>query len=398
MSLLEHPEALALLADADVSAADVQACQGRLESFLGRYLPLFYRHEQRELARVVIRGRISNLQRKTSEPIAYQAGRQRKPVQHFVGAGCWDDEAVQQELREHVAQEIGAADGVLIVDSSGFAKKGNSSCGVERQWCGRLGKLDNCQVGVFLAYATSRGSGIIGVSSLFRFPRPAARARQQGHAESLSHALDPALRAKRAARNHRLPQRREFLFGLRRVQPTLPIGSPLRLVSAQLRPHRRLAHRVIAVQPDMNAIARPQPIGQVAHQAGPQRIALCVTHHGQEMLVAFDHRTLEPALPHMAAGLSPTMNTPGVGDRQRLQDAADRLPALRRQHQVKVIGHQAVGVEIERVALASFPQRVEKGAKVGVAAKDRLAIIAAIDGVVNQTVVNESGQAWHGND
>jgi SRSO17 transposase len=161
MSLLDYPEAVALLADADVSAADVQACQGRLESFLGRYLPLFYRHEQRELARVVIRGKISNLQRKTSEPIAYQAGRQRKPVQHFVGAGCWDDDAVQREVREHVAQEIGAADGVLIVDPSGFAKKGTASCGVDRQWCGRLGKLDNCQVGVFLAYATSQGSALV---------------------------------------------------------------------------------------------------------------------------------------------------------------------------------------------------------------------------------------------
>jgi SRSO17 transposase len=144
-----------------VSAADVRDCQGRLESFLGRYVPLFYRQEQRELAQVVVRGKVSNLPRKTSEPIAYQAGRQRKPVQHFVGAGCWDDEAVQRELRGHVAEEIGEVDGVLIVDPSAFAKKGTASCGVERQWCGRLGKVDNCQVGVFLAYATGRGSALV---------------------------------------------------------------------------------------------------------------------------------------------------------------------------------------------------------------------------------------------
>ena len=160
-SLLDHPKALALLADADVSATDVRGCQGRLERFLGRYLPLFYREEQRELARVVIGGKISDLQRKTSEPIAHQAGRPRKPVQHFVGAGCWDDEAVQRELRRDVAERIGRADGVLIVDPSAFPKKGTASCGVARQWCGRLGKLEKCQVGVFLAYATAAGTALV---------------------------------------------------------------------------------------------------------------------------------------------------------------------------------------------------------------------------------------------
>jgi SRSO17 transposase len=161
MSLLEHPKALALLADTEVSAADVRTCQHRLGSFLSRYLPLFYRREQRELAQVVVGGKVSHLQRKTSEPIAYHAGRHRKPVQNFVGAGCWNDEAVQRELRRHVADAIGADDGVWIVDPSAFAKKGTASCGVARQWCGRLGKIENCQVGVFLAYASSRGAALV---------------------------------------------------------------------------------------------------------------------------------------------------------------------------------------------------------------------------------------------
>jgi SRSO17 transposase len=94
MSLLEHPKAQALLADAEVSAAAVRGCQQRLTQFLKRYLPKFYRVEQHELAEVVLQGKLSHLQRKTSEPIAYQAGRHRKPVQNFVGAGAWDDEAV----------------------------------------------------------------------------------------------------------------------------------------------------------------------------------------------------------------------------------------------------------------------------------------------------------------
>lgn len=157
MSLLEHPKAQALLAEAEVTANAVRGCKERLTGFLQRYLPLFYREEQRELAEVVIAGKLSNLQRKTSEPIAYAADRERKPVQHFVGAGKWDDEAVIGELRQHVGEEIGDPDGVLIVDNSGFAKKGTESCGVARQWCGRLGKIDNCQVGVFVAYASVKG-------------------------------------------------------------------------------------------------------------------------------------------------------------------------------------------------------------------------------------------------
>ena len=157
MSLLEHPAAQALLADAEVSAASVRGCRSRLERFLARYLPCFYRVEQRELARVVVEGKLSNLERKTAEPIAYLANRPRKPVQHFVGGGLWDDEAVMAELRRHVAAAMADPDAVLVVDPSAFPKKGAASRGVARQWCGRLGKIENCQVGVFLGYVTAAG-------------------------------------------------------------------------------------------------------------------------------------------------------------------------------------------------------------------------------------------------
>jgi len=157
MSLLEHPTAQELLADAELSADDVAGCRRRLHAFLQRYLPRFYRVEHHELAEVVLQGQLSDLQRKTAEPIAHQAGRPRKPVQHFVGAGRWDDEAVMAELRRHVAAEEADPDGVLVLDPSGFPKSGSDSCGVARQWCGRLGKVENCQVGVFLSYVTAQG-------------------------------------------------------------------------------------------------------------------------------------------------------------------------------------------------------------------------------------------------
>jgi SRSO17 transposase len=161
MSLLDDPRAQALLADAEVSAAQVVGCRRDLEDFLRRYLPRFYRVEQHELARVVLQGKLSNLERKTSEPIAYRAGRERKPVQHFVGAGCWDDEAVMGELRQHVAEELADPDAVLVLDPSAFPKSGAGSCGVDRQYCGRLGKVENCQVGVFLGYVSSKGQALV---------------------------------------------------------------------------------------------------------------------------------------------------------------------------------------------------------------------------------------------
>lgn len=157
MSLLDHPEAQALLADAVVAPDAVRGRDGRLTDFLQRYLPRFYRVEQRATASLVVRGRLGGLERKTSEPIAIEVGLPRKPIQFFVGSGKWDDEAVMAELRAHVGEEMSDADGVVVVDGSAFPKKGTESCGVARQWCGRLGKVDNCQVGVFLAYAAGDG-------------------------------------------------------------------------------------------------------------------------------------------------------------------------------------------------------------------------------------------------
>jgi len=146
-----------LLEDAMLSPAAVRGCEKRLAQFVERYLPLFYRREQREHAVVVLEGLLSGLQRKTCEPIAREHGLHRKPIQVFVGHGAWDDEAVMAELRRHVKQELADPDATLVIDPSSFVKKGTESCGVKRQWCGRLGKTENCQVGVFLCYAAERG-------------------------------------------------------------------------------------------------------------------------------------------------------------------------------------------------------------------------------------------------
>ncbi|MCX7806884.1 MAG: IS701 family transposase, partial [Planctomycetota bacterium] len=161
MSILESPQAQVLLDDASIAPDDIRSCSSHLTSFLNRYLPLFYRKEQRNNAGVVLRGLLSDLERKTCEPIARREGVHRKPIQSFVGAGRWDDEAVMEEYRLHVVEEFGDPCGVLIIDPSSFPKKGTHSCGVKRQWCGRLGKIENCQVGVFLSYATDQGCAFL---------------------------------------------------------------------------------------------------------------------------------------------------------------------------------------------------------------------------------------------
>lgn len=159
--ILEHPEAQELLALTEVEPATVRRCAQHLTRFIRRYLPFFYRDEQRQHADVILQGKLTGLQRKTTEPIAIEVGRKRRPLQHFVGAGGWDDQAVLGELRRHVTDEVGDPDGVLVLDPSAFPKKGTASCGVARQWCGRLGKIDNCQVGVFLAYVAPRGKALL---------------------------------------------------------------------------------------------------------------------------------------------------------------------------------------------------------------------------------------------
>ena len=159
MSLLESPQAQTLLEDATLRSSGIRDCGRHLTSFLRRYLPCFYREEQREHAKVCLKGLLSGLERKTCLPIAIDREVDEKPLQYFLGLGQWDDEALMAELRRHVQEELASAQGIFIVDPSAFPKKGEHSCGVQRQWCGRLGKIENCQVGVFLVYASEKGHG-----------------------------------------------------------------------------------------------------------------------------------------------------------------------------------------------------------------------------------------------
>jgi SRSO17 transposase len=161
MTILEHPEAQALLNDAVLTVEQVEELGKRIEPFLERYAPLFQRSEQRTNARHILEGKLSSLSRKTCEPIAHQIGVRREVLQDFIGVSPWNDQPILGEIRNHVCEVWNDPKGVLFGDGSGFPKKGDHSCGVKRQHCGRLGKVDNCQIGIFLGYGCSHGHTLI---------------------------------------------------------------------------------------------------------------------------------------------------------------------------------------------------------------------------------------------
>src|SRR3954452_21258441 len=106
---------------------------------------------------------VSDLGHKNAESIAYRHDQDRHGLQHFVGSSTWDHRPLIKELAEQVGRELGTPDGVIVFDPSGFAKKGDTSVGVQRQWLGPLGKVDNGQVGVYMAYASTREHALVDV-------------------------------------------------------------------------------------------------------------------------------------------------------------------------------------------------------------------------------------------
>jgi len=153
-----------------VSEADLSASMRRTDSYCNPYQDLLTRREQRENLSQMIGGLVSALERKSVEPIAVMHGVERRNLQHFVGTSQWDDDPLRHRQRWEVAQEIGVADGSLVLDGSGTIKKGTETVAVARQWCGRQGKVDNCVVGIYAAYVGKCGLTSI-VDSQIYLPR-----------------------------------------------------------------------------------------------------------------------------------------------------------------------------------------------------------------------------------
>lgn len=145
----------------NLARRDAKRLALELSNYYAEYAPLFARSEQREWAQLYLRGQLSDLERKSIEPMVLrERGKDInavRAVQQFIGEGAWDDDRILERHQQLVAGDLGEPDGTAILDGSGFPKKGEHSVGVQRQYCGALGKIANCQQGVFLAYASSRG-------------------------------------------------------------------------------------------------------------------------------------------------------------------------------------------------------------------------------------------------
>jgi hypothetical protein len=133
----------------------------RLYTFMRPFVSIFQGQAADQHAKTYVCGLLSNVERKNTESIADRFGQSRLPLQGFIGWDTWDDAPLREELRDQVTRHLGQGDGVLVFDPAGFPKSGRESVGVARQWCGRLGKVDNCQVAIHLGYVSSKGHTLV---------------------------------------------------------------------------------------------------------------------------------------------------------------------------------------------------------------------------------------------
>jgi SRSO17 transposase len=143
-----------LLAACQFPATLFRGVMSRLESFAQPFVGSLPSPESRRHSHTYLCGLLSDVRRKNAESIAYRYDLDRQVIQRFIGEVDWDHDPLIDELAGQVASAIEEPDAVLVFDPSAFPKKGEASVGVKRQWCGRLGKLENCQVGVFLGYVS----------------------------------------------------------------------------------------------------------------------------------------------------------------------------------------------------------------------------------------------------
>ena len=136
--------------------------QAGLDDLFALVAGRFARVEPRRLAFAYVRGLLAPLERRNGWTIAEHAGR-RSPnaVQEMLYSPCWDPDLVRDDVRDYLMGHLGDPSGVLIADDTGFIKKGVRSAGVQRQYTGTVGKVENCQIGTFLAYATVKGRALI---------------------------------------------------------------------------------------------------------------------------------------------------------------------------------------------------------------------------------------------
>ena len=156
-----HPD---ILEEAGITPENVSQIAGLLLDYLSQYKECFGREGQYKHTLCYIKGLLSDLERKSIEPIALRYAKDEKEVrnmQYYSQHGAWDEEMMLKIYQTLLSEKIAESEAMLTVDDSGFPKKGNESVGVSRQYCGQLGKTDNCQDGVFIGYSSALGYGLL---------------------------------------------------------------------------------------------------------------------------------------------------------------------------------------------------------------------------------------------
>ncbi len=151
----------ALLDECSIAPEIFDEVMLRLEQFMEPFVESLIRTEQVAHARIFVQGLLSDLDHKNAESIAYRFGQDRMPLQWFLGVSPWDAAPLRNELVGQVGKTLGDAEGIVVFDPSAFPKSGQDSVGVARQWCGRLGKVDNCQVAVYMGYVSRHEHALV---------------------------------------------------------------------------------------------------------------------------------------------------------------------------------------------------------------------------------------------
>ncbi|MBE0448687.1 MAG: IS701 family transposase [Actinobacteria bacterium] len=152
-----------ILNECGITEDDASAVSDMLQRYLDNYQPCYRRSDQKRLADTFIKGLLSDLERKSIEPVAlrYSGIKGVRPMQMFFKHSTFDDEKMLKIYQNELASLIADEDGMLNIDGSDFPKKGSNSIGVARQYCGILGKTENCQAGVFIGYTSTKGYGLV---------------------------------------------------------------------------------------------------------------------------------------------------------------------------------------------------------------------------------------------
>ena len=185
------------------TADDLQIWVAGLDALFGRVAGRFGRAEPRRQARAYVTGLLAPVERKNGWQLAEAAGDPHPDrMQRLLGSARWDLQGMRDDLREYVVEGLGHRDGVLIVDETGFIKKGTKSAGVQRQYSGTAGRTENCQLGVFLAYASPLGRALIDAELYLpkSWTENRPRCREAGVPDEVEFATKPVLARQMLAR------------------------------------------------------------------------------------------------------------------------------------------------------------------------------------------------------